>query len=279
MTDFFDTDDVLRRTLERDLKHIVQFASDNASRSQQKEIGPSEIGNDCARAIAYKLMGEPPVAGSDGDCLASVIGTAAHAWMENAIAIQNRALGRVRWISEQKVVWRQNYRPGTCDCFDIDTQTVIDFKFPGPTRFKHYVKNGPSSLYRRQVHTYGKGYEDTFGVPVKNVAIFFLGRASTLSNAHLWMEPYDRSVAVTAVNRIDEITLVCADLDVENHPDRYSLIPACPSEECRFCDYFNPNPQGPLECSGAEGLTKPAADEPTAAIEQLRLDMEANKDD
>lgn len=266
----FDPAEGFRKSLEKDLKAIIRHGSDSHGRSQQKEIGPSEIGAICSRQLAFKLTATPR-ASTKGDPLASIIGTAAHSWMEDAVKIWNEQLGRVRFITEQKVVWRKDYRPGTCDCFDLDTQTVIDWKFPGPSRFKHYRTHGPSRLYKTQFHTYGKGYEDTFGVPVKHVGGFFIPRAGLLSSAFLWTEPYNRDIAVAAVSRIEAIEHSLTELDVENHPERFELIPKTPSEDCRFCSWWSPNPTGPRQCSGGETTE---AERPFDAIEKLRKGLE-----
>jgi hypothetical protein len=61
-----------------------------APRSLQRRIGPSEVGADCDRRLAYKLSDWPEVA-ADGDPIASVLGTAFHAWMEEAFAEREKA--------------------------------------------------------------------------------------------------------------------------------------------------------------------------------------------
>ena len=267
---FGDSEEQFRALLERDLQNMMRYASEQHGRSQQVEIGPSEIGNECPRSLAYKLAGVKAVE-QQSDPLPSIIGVAAHAWMEDAIALWNEQLGRVRHISEQKVSWRQNHPPGTWDGYDVDAPTVLDWKFPGVTRFKLYTSKGPSNLYRTQVHTYGLGYERTFNLPVRRVGIFFVPRAGRLRDAHLWVEPYNREIAELAVARIEAVEETNRELDVVNHPEHFSLIPACPSAECQYCEQWTPNPKGPLECPGP--IEEQQSIGPIEAIHKLQEQM------
>lgn len=231
----------------KDLKDVIRKGSKDMPRSKQKLLGPSEIGNPCPRALAFKTMGVPGC-NFESDPLAALFGTAFHTWFEWALNRANERLGRVRWISEKRVGTRV---PGTCDLYDIDTKTVVDLKCPGPTRFARYLKKGPSQEYKIQRQIYGFGYEE-LGIPVEYVGNFFVPRAGQLSKAQLFMEPYDRNIAIDAMDRYDSIIGLCSDLDLENHPENYNLIPVVPSDDCSFCDYWTPNPQGPLECSGEQ---------------------------
>ncbi len=247
---FFEVDDVWKDDLLHDLQKVIQQGSDNAARSLQRALGPSEVGHQCARHLAFAMMGEPKCnVGSDP--LAALMGTAFHAWFSDAITLANQLLGRDRWITERKVEVRPGL-PGTCDLYDRDTDTVVDLKCPGPTRYAKYKKEGPSRVYRRQVHLYGKGYERSFGITPKNVGIFFVPRAGRLSNAFLWTEPYQPELVEDTFLRLDSITELCAGLDVEHHPERYAMIPSTPSEDCDLCAWWNPTPSGPCQCPGTE---------------------------
>lgn len=243
--DFLGVKEVGANLLLDDLKGFIKRASAGAARSQQRQLGPSEVGHPCDRKIAMGLMLEKG-GNSKGDPLPSIMGTAAHSWMETAARLDNERLGRIRWITEQKVGTRL---PGTCDLYDMDTFSVTDWKFPGPTAFAKAVKYGPSLVYKKQAHIYGFGYEE-LGFPVRNVSICFIPRAAQLSKAKLWMEPYNRQIALDAFARLDRLAVLCADLDVENHPENYRKIEPCPSDDCRLCNYYSPDPQGPLDCGG-----------------------------
>ncbi|MEO7078800.1 MAG: hypothetical protein ABIY38_07895 [Rhodococcus sp. (in: high G+C Gram-positive bacteria)] len=236
-----------RVTLERDLKQLVLTGYHAIPRHLQVALGPSETGATCHRQLAYSMMHEPECNG-ESDPLASLFGTAMHTQLEGFAVKDNERLGFERWIPETKVVVRPGLS-GHSDLYDTVTHTVVDYKCPGPTRFKYYVTNGPSGVYRKQFHQYGYGFENA-GYQVDNVAMFLLPRAGTLRKAHLWMEPYDRQIALDVLKNLDNITLTMDALEVETKPERYQLIPITPSDDCRFCPFFAPNPVGPYQCKG-----------------------------
>ncbi len=250
--DFLDLESVDVEGQLQDLKAMIRWASSNAARSLQKALGPSEVGHPCDRKLAFGMMGEQGNE-SYSDPLPSIIGTATHAWLESAARKHNELLGRIRWIVEQRVEVRPGLQ-GTCDLYDCDTQSVIDWKVLGPTTFGKYTRPdpGPPIWYKRQCQLYGKGYRN-LGFPVKMVGICFLPRSGQLSKSKLWLQPYDETVAQEVCDRLDRIALVCADLDVENHPERYALIPETSGDHCDFCKHWTPSPDGPLDCKGPCG--------------------------
>jgi hypothetical protein len=66
-----------------DLMDAIRHKITHHPRSLQKRIGPSEIGNPCDRRIGYKLLGQPE--NPRGDAWKPTIGTAVHAWLEEAL--------------------------------------------------------------------------------------------------------------------------------------------------------------------------------------------------
>lgn len=249
--EFFDVDDDNGEDLLADLKEMVYLGAKELPRSQQADLGPSEVGVPCNRQLAYHMMDAPECRTYD-DPLAALFGTGMHHLMDGFAHAANRRLGRIRWIPEQKVQCRPGGLSGTADLFDLDTLTVIDHKCPRATRFKKYtsVKHGPPLMYRRQVQIYGTGYERTFGIRPKRVGIFWLPQAGALEDARIWVNPYDPSIAEDTFARYDNLALVLHDLDIEHHPQRFELIPASPGPDCGFCDYHSANPAGPFQCLG-----------------------------
>ena len=254
---FFNVD-AAQDTLLSDLKDVVRQHSNNHPRGQQRTLGPSEVGHPCLRKLAQSLLfgsGQTMNGGTinpPGDPLPSYIGTAAHARFEEAVQQDNtrrEAAGQPsRWISEKKVVVRGDLS-GTCDLFDMDTNTVIDLKFPGTTAMNEYKRNGPSAEYRTQAHLYGAGYRNE-GYDVQRVGIWFLPRAGQLASSYLWVEDYDQSVVDHALGRIDLALMVIDDLRVDQHPEHLGLIPRT-AHHCAWCPYFSPVQHGdPTACSG-----------------------------
>lgn len=199
-------------TLERDqpgdLRDVIERAILEHPRSLQKAIGPSEIGTPCDRKLGYKLAEWPTVQPAQASWRPTV-GTAVHAWLAEAFARENAALGWDRWVIEQRVAaGRIDGEPltGSCDLFDLLTGTVIDWKIVGPASLKaKRAARSPGRAYRVQVHTYALGFEQLGGHAVHNVAVFFLPSAGELGDGYYWTEPYDRMLAVEAINRADGI--------------------------------------------------------------------------
>lgn len=248
-------------SLHDDLKSVVKQHDSAHPRGQQRRLGPSEVGHPCLRKLAQSLLfGSGQTATGDtinppGDPLPAYIGTAAHSRLEEAIALDNArrvAQGEPeRWLSERKVVVRGDLS-GTCDLYDMETGTVIDFKFPGTTAMNEYKRNGPSPEYRTQAHLYGAGYRNE-GYDVKRVGIWFLPRAGQLASAHLWFEDYNQAVVDEALAKMDLALIMLNDLRVEEHPQHLAMIPKTP-HHCGWCPYFTPLPghPDPTACTGSE---------------------------
>src|SRR5690606_16024596 len=179
-----------------DIKALISDAEKSRPRSMQRELGPSGVSYHCKRRLAYSVVNSRKTSPSPNerganrysDPLPSIIGTATHAWLEEAARSANERLGRVRWVPEQRVTVREGLS-GTCDLYDVDTQSILDWKVIGATSHKKYVTHGPSHVYRGQAHLYGKGYTN-LGLPVKYVGIIFIKKAGSLRDIHLWREPY-----------------------------------------------------------------------------------------
>lgn len=222
----------------------VKAAGQNAPRSLQRVIGPSEIGVPCVRRLAYKLCDWPAV-NTDGDPWASIIGTAVHAWMEKTYEAENKRLGQERYLIERRVHIRGNIY-GNSDLFDRALGCNEDWKIVGDDPLKKYRKNGPGDQYRIQQHLYGLGQENA-GETVNDVSINFLPRTGRIDGLHVWTEPYDRSVAVDALDRLDNVMTALTALDPPNNPQAWALFPATESH-CTYCPYFQP---GSTDCSKA----------------------------
>src|SRR3954462_8033450 len=122
--------------MERLREEIVAMIIDRhraTPRHQQKSLGPSEIGHPCARKLASGIL-DMPAPNPQWDPLPSIIGTATHTWLETAADLANANLGRERWLTETKVhpaAWLS----GSCDLYDTDSGTVVDYKVPGANQF------------------------------------------------------------------------------------------------------------------------------------------------
>lgn len=262
-----------------DLKGVFKRQWGQHARSKQKALGPSEIGVACPRRIAGALMDLPRI-NPEGDPLPAWLGTAGHAKFEDAVEFDNTSLidqwvkdseqrctvlravegGEPqyvgRWFSERRVTVSGDLA-GTCDLYDTWTDTVIDLKFPGATKFQAYRKaNAAGTLgveapeYRTQAHSYGRGYRNA-GFDVKRVAIWFIPRGGQLSSSFVWAEPYSDAVVDEALARLRAITMAAADLQLDEHPERLQLVPKV-AGSCLFCPFYTPRAghEQPHACTG-----------------------------
>ena len=245
MTDFFAATAERNDPLRTDLISMILERDAATPRHRQRELGPSEVGHPCMKKMALG-MSEIQKCNPPYDPLPSIIGVSVHKWLESAARHANSVLNRHRWSTEIRV----NVAPGlagSCDLYDHDTATVIDWKCPGNDRFDKYVKD-PGPLYKNQVYLYGRGFENA-GLPVKRVAIAFLPRGRTLHNLHVWRADYDRTIADNILKRRDAVIAMMSDFDVDHYPERFEWFPIEPYD-CVWCPWFRPQPRTAVECRG-----------------------------
>ncbi len=232
------------------LHGILTDYQNNSDRSQQVEIGPSEIGVPCDRRLAYRLHGK---AENQDGCLkwAALQGTAMHELIAKALQADNERLGRQRWRIEHEV-WPDPTVKGHSDALDTDNDamTVIDWKLTGKSRLDTYRRKGPGDQYEKQAHLYGLGYQRA-GFPVRFIRIVFLPRTHDFNDAYEWTAPYSRTVAEAALDRMYGLMEKLHDVNASADPHVWEQIPATPSDDCRYCPYFRRG--GPADGTGCPG--------------------------
>jgi len=221
------------------IKKVIEFRSSNSSRSRQKAIGLSEIGDPCARKLAYKILDWPQTNGST-DPWASIQGTAIHSWLADAFERFNDK-DDPRFMIEFRVKVSEDLG-GTCDLYDKVDGVVIDHKCMGTTSMKSRKRDGMTAQQRVQVNAYGYGLEQ-MGHEVKSVALACYPLGGRLDGLHTIIEPYDRQIAINAIERLDGIKVLVWQLDVEKNPESWSLIPATPAYGCIYCPFYLPGSQ------------------------------------
>ncbi|HEX5119814.1 MAG TPA: hypothetical protein VFW65_31905 [Pseudonocardiaceae bacterium] len=230
-----------------EIRSIVTDAARHAPRSLQTALGPSEIGEPCARKLAYRLMRHTETnAGSDP--WPSIVGTAVHAWLADAFLAANDKLGRIRFLVEQRVTIRPGL-VGTCDLYDFDREMVIDHKVPGTTSMATAKRNGPSPGYIAQIHLYAYAFAQ-LGLPVRDVALALYPRGGLLSGLWMWTAPYDQSIARQALARHDAILEAAVALDVEQRPGHYREFPKVVGHACTYCAFWKPGRDSGDGCPG-----------------------------
>lgn len=205
---------------------MVRHADGNADRTQQRHLGPSEVGDPCTYCLASKILG---VYARDDfyDPWPAIIGTSVHHWLERAAERDNRD-NDTAWCAETKVFPDDDLLPkgGKADLYEDTTRTVIDHKVVGQAMLKKYKANGPGITYRRQGHIYGLGFV-VAGLPVEHVAIAFWHRGGRMTDLHVWSEPYDEAYAREALDRYKTLRDLCSTLGA-------AILPSLPSDPSCF---------------------------------------------
>lgn len=235
-----------KHPLKDELIGIVRWAAANDPRTLQVALGPSDLGVDCMRRLAYGLSATAAV-NDTADPWFAIVGKAVHEWLGTTIELFNANSGRPfeqrrYWVEERlRITSDQFGLSGSCDLYDADRATVIDHKVVGATALKKYIDKGPSNVYRTQVHLYGLGHIQA-GRPVREVAIAFYPRSGYLSDMHVWSEPFDAQIALDALRRAATVQQLATVLP----PDQ---IPASPDPAgCTWCDFYRPG--GPADATG-----------------------------
>lgn len=200
-------------------------------RSQQKRIGPSEIGIDCTRRLIHKLAGDDEP--ERGPAWKPTVGTACHAQMEEWFEQENEYMPGAYKIEQRVTVGKigETDITGSTDLFIPSRGTVVDWKFVGPTRLKYYRSKGPSNQYRVQAHLYGKGWVAA-GYEVKQVMIAFLPRDGELSDAYFWWESYYPMVGTMGLIRANQLWQKIQAQGKEKTLEEYQ---ACDDRWCPYC--------------------------------------------
>lgn len=231
--------------LRSEIIHTIKNFANNAPRSLQRAVGPSQVGTPCTRQLGY-LMSDVEPSRDVHDPWPSILGTATHAWLADAFMHANNVARQqglpTPWHLERRVDVGFGLR-GSCDCFHEPSGTVLDWKILGDTQYRKYASGEMSETYRKQSHLYGLGYVRA-GYTVTTVAIGMFGRAKRLSDLHIWSEPFDIELALRALDRMRKVQVL---LQCGVAPLR---IPATPGSACYFCS-FKGDPDKGL-CPGKE---------------------------
>lgn len=222
--------------LKAELSEIILWNEQTSPRSKQQALGPSELGDECDRRIAYRIAGATPV-NIWSDPWPAIVGTAVHDWLERAV---NRYQGEVKnlsYLTELRVYPDPLVR-GRSDIYKDDEGLIVDWKTTGIDGMRKLHKGIIPEGYKRQVMIYGLGHKRA-GRQVREVALVFLPRGGWLDDMFVWRAPYDEQVALDALARMYRIGDQLMAMDIENNPHRYQLVEATPGDSCVWCPFFN----------------------------------------
>jgi hypothetical protein len=235
------------KELANELTNIITEASRYSPRSQQVYIGPSEVGQECVRRLAYKLLDWEKANESGGGSWAANVGTAIHSFLEEIFSKYPE-----KYEVEQKVQIRANLS-GTVDLFDKEKGYVLDWKTTSPAGVKAKRSEGATSQQVTQVQLYGYGKAQQ-GVQVNKVGLIFLPTGGQITDMHIELYDYDENAALSALARLDSVYELLSTIDVEENPKMWPLIPATPSRMCMYCPYYRPfSTDLAIACNGDTG--------------------------
>lgn len=253
-----------------ELEGVLARWQNSRPRSLQKALGPSEIGDPCARRLAYKLI--EPRKRTDLQW-AALKGVWGHAGVEDALHADNRALMASGYPASYRVEERvtadmESGLGGNTDLFREDYGEVVDWKFVGDYTLKKVrAAKHPGEQYRIQAQTYGRGWENR-GFEVRSVRIVFLSMEGKFTDSWEWCEPYDPAVVEAALARLARIEQQTA--QAEAGEIDMAAIDARPGDACRFCPYLRPNVAADL--AGCPGGTTVPPDRLKEAREAKNVD-------
>lgn len=239
--------------LKQTLLDIILWINANSSRTLQKTPGPSELGDPCDRRLGYRIADIPEI-NNAGDPWAANVGTAIHAYLEKGVNDWMGAGNPADWKTEADLKL-DDFVKAHCDLYRYSKQTVIDWKTMNQDKMRQAREIGAPAFpgHIVQVHCYGYAYE-LAGFPVKRVALACVPRAGRIRDMHVMIEPYDRRVALYALDRVYEIAGKLVEQNVYAQPANWAEIPATPSNSCGLCPWYEANRIVPADGSGCPGV-------------------------
>jgi hypothetical protein len=223
---------LLADELKRELCQVITDAGIYSPRSKQIAIGPSELGEECTRKLAYKLLDWPKVNQSASGSWAAQVGTAIHSHLEGIFT------NDLMYETEQRVQIRGNLK-GTIDLFHLERKMVLDWKTKSPTGIKEKRSQGATQKEIIQVMTYAYGKVKE-GVEVDYVGLVFLPTGGQITDMYIELHKYDEQIVLDALERIDNVYTLLSTIDVEANPTMWEHIPAVTSRLCMYCPYYQP---------------------------------------
>ena len=229
----------------RSILSIASHAAENSARSQQRRVGPSQVGVRCNRLLGYDLAVELDVEDQflapvvewwhprpPSDHWRATIGVAAHAWLESAFSDGLPDECSELWETELAVTARsadgQVEVSGTLDLYSKEHSMVLDHKVLGTASRNRIIREGPSDRYRAQLHLYGAGAV-AGGFPVDRVGLLVWARDGLASDLLVWEEPFDAGFAEKLLARVGAVK------EAVEKGATISDIPPTLGDDCHFC--------------------------------------------
>ena len=210
------------------LVQILHAKENTRARSNQVQIGPSELGG-CRRKVYYRLHDQHPT--NDNEMkLAAIMGTAIHAAIENAIELADPE-GK-KYFVEQEVEYGD--MKAHIDLWIPETGDVVDWKTVKKTNLSYF----PSTQQRWQVQVYGYLLEKSGKGKPTTVNLVAIPRDGDERDIKVHSEPYDPAIAEEALNWLAAVK------EATSAPE-----PERDENYCKFyCKYYDAS--GDIGCVG-----------------------------
>jgi hypothetical protein len=233
--------------LRDELNGHIREAIEAHPRSQQKLIGPSELGTTCPRKLAYRLAQIPELPRSPA--WRPTVGTAVHAWLADAMVAANATVGFTRYLVETTVTVgtvRGIEITGTADLYDRVTATVVDWKVVGPNTLRLLAGHGVDPLYQTQLNLYRLGFLAR-GAPVESLAVYYLPANGELSQGVYKPVAIDEQAALGALARSEAVLWAIEAAGAEPVIRGAATAP----DRCQWCAWYRPGSNNPMTgCPG-----------------------------
>lgn len=231
----------------QELREVALRYAARLPRNTQRQLGPSELGHHCDRQLVGKMAGIEFHGGGNRlhDSWPSIVGTALHAFMDDAFKWDAQWNSNGRWITETKVCpdpGAASPHPGTADLFDTLYNVLSDHKMQSEAIRTRLRRDGPPYHYYIQMLLYALGYMHA-GYNVGRIVLISWPRTkSTLDDMYVWEKAVTND-DLLEVERVLAKTVLREKLAkwVAAGEMNFWDIPATPStDDCQYCPFFNP---------------------------------------
>jgi hypothetical protein len=224
-------------TIANELIKALNSSSKGSARSQQKQVGPSEIGG-CRKKTWLRLNGYEST-NPNTLRLAAIMGTAIHTYIEQAFERQDPFQDKYQLEVEVEYEGLM----GHVDMYDKENKEVVDWKTVKKSNLTYF----PSKQQRMQVQLYGYLLNKN-NVEVNTVTLVAIPRDGDERDIVFHSEPYDESVALDGLKWLEEVRAM-------------TEAPA-PEKDAFFCQHYC----NFYDASGLKGCTGKGKDQAEGAV-------------
>ena len=231
----------------QELREVVLKYAARLPRNVQRHLGPSELGHHCDRQLVGKMAGIDFGSGAGNmlhDSWPSIVGTALHAFLEQAFQWDSQWNSNGRWLTETRVTpdpGAESPHPGTADLFDTVFNVLSDHKCQSETIRTRLRRSGPPYHYYIQMLLYALGYMHN-GYSVQRIVLISWPRTkSSLDDMFVW-EKTITAEDIAEVTKVLDKTVLREKLAAFVAAGEMSFwdIPPTPSDDdCQWCPFFN----------------------------------------